>query len=139
MTRKIFSKEDFAALLDGREYGSELSIEEELLAKESGLVVVFGASDDLIEFRGAIRGEADCYGGGIIRLTPNNFLGNHLSPLAREEDVVAELEALWCKREGCCWSYRTSIPHAEFRIREIGGDTYCIGIVFSAEDLRQTS
>ena len=132
------TKEKLAELLDGREYGSEISREEAQQAKEAGLVVVFGASDDLIEFRGAIRGEADCYTGGIIRLTPNNFLGNHLSPLAREEEVVAELEALWCKREGC-WSYRTSIPHAEFRIRDMGGDMYCVGIVFSAKDLRQTS
>ena len=38
--------------------------EEERLAKENGLVVVFGYSDDNIELRGAINNEAGCFDGG---------------------------------------------------------------------------
>ena len=47
------NKEELAKLLDGRKYGSELSHEEGLAAEAAGLVVVFGASHDLMEFRGA--------------------------------------------------------------------------------------
>lgn len=36
--------QEFAALLNGREYGEEITREEEALAKAHGLVVVFGYS-----------------------------------------------------------------------------------------------
>ena len=38
---------ELAELLNGREYGNEITSDEEKLAKESGLVVVFGYSDDM--------------------------------------------------------------------------------------------
>lgn len=48
---------EFAKMLDGREYGGEITKEEEALAKELGFVVVFGYSDDNAELRGAIDDE----------------------------------------------------------------------------------
>jgi hypothetical protein len=45
------TKEAFAELLNGRQYRAELSSEEEQLAMENKLVIVFGASDDLLELR----------------------------------------------------------------------------------------
>ena len=57
---------ELAAKLNGREYLREITDEEAKQAKASGLVVVYGASDDLIEFRGAIHDEGDCYDGGEI-------------------------------------------------------------------------
>ena len=53
--------ETLAAILDGREIGSEITKAEADQAKAAGLVVVFGASDDLMEFRGAIYDEIGCY------------------------------------------------------------------------------
>ncbi len=50
-----------AAQLNGREYGSEITKEEEAAAKKAGLVVVYGASDDLVELRGAIEEEVGAY------------------------------------------------------------------------------
>lgn len=131
------SKEKLATLLDGREYGSEISREEAQQAKEAGLVIVFGASDDLIEFRGAIYDEADCFDGGTIFLTRDN--SNQLSLASSDyekhgQKIAAKIEALWCKSEGSPWSYQTDIPHSEFRIMEDGG-VYCTGIVFRAEDV----
>jgi hypothetical protein len=52
-----------AALLTGREYRQEITRAEEADAKAAGLVVAFGASDDLLEFRGAIDDEVGCYDG----------------------------------------------------------------------------
>lgn len=39
-------------------------------AKEAGLVIVYGASDDLMEFEGAIRDELGAYEGATAYLTP---------------------------------------------------------------------
>lgn len=55
---------EFAAKLDGRQYGDEMRNEEEKLAKELDFLVVFGASDDLAELRGAIDDECGCFNGG---------------------------------------------------------------------------
>ena len=49
---------DFAAMLDGREYGHPQFSDEELkIAKENNFVIVTGASDDLVEIEGAIYKE----------------------------------------------------------------------------------
>ena len=45
--------EEMAGRLDGCEYRAEVTAELRDLARENGLVIVYGASDDLIEFRGA--------------------------------------------------------------------------------------
>lgn len=57
---------EFADTLDGKEYSGYyfLSDYEKAIAKENGFVVVTGASDDLIEFEGAIEDEGSCYEGG---------------------------------------------------------------------------
>ncbi len=46
-----------AAKLDGKQYGDEGSSTLFAEMKEHGLVAVFGASDDLMEFRGAVYDE----------------------------------------------------------------------------------
>ena len=58
------TRDELSKMLDGREYRNEISsdIQDEL--NNSDMVVVFGYSDDNMEFRGAISGEISCYGGG---------------------------------------------------------------------------
>lgn len=53
------NKETLAEMINGRSYRNEMHKEEEQIAKESGLIVIFGACDDLVEFRGAIREKID--------------------------------------------------------------------------------
>lgn len=48
------TKEQLAEMLNGRQYGDETTPEIERLAKENGLCIAFGASDDLLEFRGSV-------------------------------------------------------------------------------------
>lgn len=57
------NKETLATQLNGRSYRNEIEKEEEEIAKDSGLIVIFGASDDLIEFRGVIYDEIDAWDG----------------------------------------------------------------------------
>lgn len=51
-----YTRDSFAAMLDGREIGKEMSQEEEKIAASNGLTVVFGYSDDNIEVRGQVDG-----------------------------------------------------------------------------------
>ena len=69
--QKNITKEELAAKLNGRSYRNEITPEEELLAKENHLVMIFGASDDLVELRGAINEEL---GTSVIRLTHKGIL-----------------------------------------------------------------
>lgn len=111
------TKEQLAERLNGRQYGREITREEEKLAKESGLVVVFGASDDLCEMRGAIDDEFGCYDGGEIEC----------------EEYPETLIAKWCPSDECSWGYETDLPHADFNIYE-DDMLYCVGIVVDLKE-----
>lgn len=136
------TREQFAKLLDGREIGDELDRAEEKLAKDNGLVVVFGASDDLCEFRGAIDDEAGCYDGGAIPLLNGKLLPNHDRHCECEfcgyKDLLKKaktIRALWDEPGAAAtWTYKTDIPHATFMILE-DGESYCQGIVFDLSEV----
>ena len=135
------TKEELAARLNGREYGSEISADEEKAAKAAGLVVLFGASDDLAELRGAINDEAGCYDGGDIRIIDGELFEEPDCDCkwAQEASAAAEkrsalIEALWSQGEWS-WTYSTKIPHATFDVME-DGEPYCRGIVFALADTK---
>jgi hypothetical protein len=138
------TKEELAAMLDGREYRNEISKQEEEAAKESGLVVVFGASDDLMEFRGAIYDEDDCYEGGTAHMDENGLLENECDNVDcphfdKLKEKAKKIKALWFAEETktgyISWTYETDIPHSTFKIME-GKEIYCIGIVFNINNLK---
>ncbi len=132
---------ELAARLNGREYRSEMTLEEISIAKESGLVVVFGASDDLMEFRGAIDDEVGCYEGGKAYASANGLWQDDYGCggdqqcefIERAKEAFIPIYALWGV-EGYSWIFDTKIPHEKFVIFEDGGK-YCRGIVFSMDDL----
>lgn len=134
------TKEELAHILTGRNMGEEISKGEEASAQLNGLVVVFGGSDDLIEFRGAIHDEGSCYDGGDVFVTSKGPLPDHDScdcdfcgyPSAKSK--AKKIEALWCEEEDYSWTYKTSLPHAKFEIVE-DAKPYCRGIVFEVKDL----
>jgi hypothetical protein len=120
------TKEEWAALLNGREYGNEITNDEAAQAKADGIVVLFGASDDLCEMEGAFCDEAGCYDGGTLHISKaGRFVGSKGN----------RIEAIWCGDSGWNWNYETSIPHATFEVME-GKDKYCRGIVFHIDDLK---
>lgn len=135
------SKELLAGLLTGREYGSEMAKEEELQAKAAGLIVIFGASDDLMEFRGFVDDER---GAPTIALIDAKGLLPFREDIQHDDDALKDyfarapqvraVDALWGKEDGYSWTYRTDIPHATFEIVE-DGEAYCRGIVIDVADL----
>jgi len=95
------------------QYGDTIPKELIQKAKDSNIVILYGRSDDLAEFEGAIYDEVGCYEAGVITTNP-------------------EIIAVWCEND-IAWSYKTKIEHETFKIMEDIGennDIQCLGIVF---------
>ena len=131
MEQKFLTHDDFAKKLNGREYGNEITKQEIVEAKENGLVVVYGASDDLTEFAGTINEEVDCDTGGYFRVTSKN-LKVKKGDVTSKNKIYADWDNM---QKGASWCYDTEIHHSTFNIYE-DGELYCIGIVFSIYDLQ---
>ena len=130
MEQKFLTHDDFAKKINGREYGNEITKEEINQARENGLVMVYGSSDDLMEFVGAIEEEVNCLTGGYFRINSKNLK-------VKKGDVTSKnkIYADWNNRnKNASWCYDTEIHHSTFNIYEYG-ELYCIGIVFSIYDL----
>jgi hypothetical protein len=134
---------ELAAALNGIEYPCRISNELLSSAKEYGLVIVYGQSDDLIEFEAAIADEAGVYDGDTVRIDSKGIIPDfsevdHEVEACRKwmaRDTQARtIEALWCKEPGYSWTYKTDIPHETFEVME-DGEHYCRGLVFSLSDL----
>jgi hypothetical protein len=142
------TKEELALLIN--ETKSEPTKEHEKLAKENGLVIVYGCSDDLCEFRGAIRDEGNCYDGGDIYFSKDGTIidADELQEIVEKlEEMdfnvdlfkqINKITAKWCEEERngetISWTYDTKIPCATYEIYE-DGELNCIGLVFSVSDL----
>ena len=129
---------ELANRLNGREYRKEITKEEEKLAKESGLVVVFGASDDLAEFRGAFDDE---FGAGkhteikFFEYEPIEEDGCHCKFHKKAyESAKAKVDFFW-GRDGYSWVVETSFTSEPFVITD-EGEPYCSGRVFNLRDLK---
>jgi hypothetical protein len=144
------TKEELAAKLTGREYTQEITEAEGVEAKKSGLIVIFGGSDDLVELRGAIYDEVDAYDGGTVLIAPNGTLlpgeidrddetvlraHNVFETVQARRDLALKIEALWCKEPGYSWTYKTAAPHATFEVME-DGEHYCRGVVIDLKEMR---
>jgi len=141
------TKEQLAEKLDGREYLREITKDEEEQAKQAGLVVVFGYSDDNVELRGAIDDEIGAYNGttitvdqeGIVpsweRLIETEVYEAEFEKYFRRKQHAKEIKAVWnYELDKFAWTFETPIPHATFAIQE-DGVNYCQGIVFSLADI----
>lgn len=144
MEERMLAKESFAQHISGREYPFQLSDSELLQAKAAGLVVVYGASDDLMEFEGAINEELGEPDGKTVIITGDglfdeNACGDECKyfEMARERarKTGATIKAIWAK-DDISWQYETDIPHATFEIME-NGEMYCRGIVFALADVER--
>lgn len=150
-SKEKMTKEELAGNLNGNQYRNEISEELEAEAKKNGLVVVFGASDDLMEFRGAIHDEQGACDGTTALIDSEGLLpkreqidnDDELERFFQRRKIAKEIQVLWCERPGYLWTYETDIPHSTFDIieeNEIAEDTeddeeYCRGIVFSLADV----
>jgi hypothetical protein len=127
---------DFAAKLDGSEYREEGSRELFAQMHGFGFVAVFGASDDLMEFRGGIDAEA---GAGTVAIGGKGLLTSDCDegeecPYFKKLAASAPKITAHFDREGFTFVYETTIPHATFVVNE-DGEPYCRGIVFDLANL----
>ena len=144
-------REEFAALINGRQYRDEMTKDEERIAEESNLIVIFGASDDLVEFRGKIYDEIGAYEGtDFIIATPGTeihvenerkyFKAEGLEVYPLTADSIGRdnrFKAEWSPKSiDASWLITTDIPHVPFDIFE-DNDLYCRGVVISVDDLIQ--
>ena len=137
----MLTAKELAAMLNGRQYRQEISSNEEQKAKDSGLVVVFGYSDDCVELRGVIDDEVGAYNGTTIfvsrdgKLLYNSNCCHDSDCLYYQAAVDAAITVEAIRHNGNpCWTFETSIPHETFSIFE-DGELFCEGIVFSLEEV----
>lgn len=136
------TKEDLAAQLSGLEYPIRIPGALIVAAQSSGLVILCGASDDLMEFYGARREEIGCHDGGTAFVDADGVLPDRdclegdeeIAEYVQRQKSAKPIEALWCKEDGYSWTYKTDIPHAIFEVVE-DEEPYCRGIVFALADL----
>ena len=129
---------ELAQQIHGREYGrrAQLTPEEAEAAGDSGLVVVYGASDVLVELEGAIEDE---YGTNTLYFTREGLLVNDCEDGCPYFEKVLEkatpIEPKWNGGPGGpAWTFQTAIPHETFDIME-DGEVFCRGIVFALADV----
>lgn len=129
-SRNEFLVKSWAEKLNGRKYGDEITNDEAEAAKQDGIVIVYGYSDDNMEFRGALDDEVGCFDGGVARVAECGVYTEEVPANA----ALREVRAVWCAPDRATWSYETDIPHATFNVYE-DGELFCEGIVFSVEDI----
>ncbi len=121
------------------QYPTRLPAELVKEAKEAGLVIVYGASDDLMEFEGGVYDELGVYDGGTAYLNELGLITND----CEEEDcpyfkqlmkLAKTIKACWCEEDDISWTYKTEIPHELFEVKEDDG-IYCHGLVFKLSDV----
>jgi hypothetical protein len=145
------TKEELAEKLNGREYGQEITREEAAEASVAGLIVMFGASDDLVEINGALDEELGAHDGTKILLGDDGELVKDVDEDEGDDEVLAKydvldyvrdrasgakkVEVVWCgEKDGPSWTFETDIPHATFDIKE-DDEVFCRGIVIDKRDL----
>lgn len=132
----MFTTKTLAAILNGRQYGSEITDEEQRAAADAGLVVVFGYSDDNVELRGAIDAEVSAYNGTIVRLDGADVLENDCENEAcphfeRASARAPFFRALWdAPGAKAAWTFDVRWPHSTFTVLE-DGEPFCVGVVFA--------
>lgn len=128
--------QELVVRLNGGEYGSETTTWIEQLAKENGLVIVFGQSDDLVEFRGAIEEEFGCYAentfyvinGKVFDEGSLDEVKNALEPIGLSLPSIPSIHAEFCPSGSLfAWVIQAE-DGCQFNIYE-DGEEYCQGIV----------
>ena len=135
---------EFAEKINGREYPFYLTKDEQAEAKDSGLFVIYGNSDDLLEIRGLDDDEIGAYDGTTAFLNVDGFLEKPDCDCEWAEKYFEEakknsleVRAQWCPEEypNTSWAIHIDAPHETFHVME-DGDINCIGIVVDVKDVQ---
>lgn len=134
-----------AGQLNGAEYGNEITKDQERYAKENGLLVMFGYSDDNVELRGAINEEIGATFGGVVE-----FYGLELfnrdececnckysqKALEMFENRGKSIKAMFGEdaEDEYSWTFVAPFHVETFDVME-DGEKFCRGIVFPIREL----
>ena len=117
---------EWAEKLNNIEYPADEIWDMRKQFEEDGVVVVYGASDDLIEFEGVIHDEGDCYNDKVFYLNKEglttSYSKNYVKVTHPHDGTVQ-------------FNYETNIPCEWFNVVE-DGELYCKGFVFNINDLK---
>lgn len=117
---------EWAEKLNNIEYPADEIWDMRKQFEEDGVVVVYGASDDLIEFEGAIQDEGDCYNDEVFYLNKEGLTTSHSKNYVKVTHP----------HNGTVqFNYETNIPCEWFDVLE-DGELYCKGFVFNRNDLK---
>jgi hypothetical protein len=138
---------ELATLLDGREYRQEITAAEEAQAKESGLLVIFAYSDDLIQFRGLIDDEVDAYNDIELYVNPNGSIlqvedgfddySDYIRHLQENNDnrLITHVKIQFKKdlsgKDRIWQSITTDVPHETFKVTN-EGELFVEGLVIDS-------
>ena len=111
---------EFAKQIDGFEYPARELNKFDNIARESGLVFIYGMSDDLLEMGGIIDDEIGAWEGHKMKVGTRGV----------------NLELVWSpeNKPGASWEVRVDCKHEVFRIME-DGIVYCYGAVIHKDEL----
>jgi hypothetical protein len=139
------NKEELADLLQFTEYQDMVPEKIKHIAEENGLVIVYGYSDDLIEFDGAIYDEGYASDGTLVQFDRQGIIPEWDTLDKEVEQEVREYFArkdvpkpasinVFQNDKPYYWTYACSIPHATFEVCE-GDHRYCKGLVIDLKDI----
>lgn len=134
------SKEEFAAMISGRQISQLLNASEIRAAKSAGLFIIYGDSDDVISVRGLQNNDFDVddhwvSGNGIVDITEEQaetlkefgFYDQFLEGAVRLECYFDE------PGQEFSWEFKVDMQHSTFEIYE-GEERFCLGIVLDSKD-----
>lgn len=129
---------EVAGKISGREYGRELLPEEEKELAKAGIVVVYGYSDDSVEFGGAVNCEIGCWEKIDIPI----FDGKPFEPPCIDEVCPLLGKLLLCAKyihaEFCDegWRFSADFPHEKVFFYE-DGEIFGEGLVYSLDGAKE--
>lgn len=137
------NKDQFAELINGRQYREEMTQTEKQTALTNGLLVCYGCSDDLFEVDGIVSEEFGNWEGGVFFIVKKTDGTIDVIDSDSYEEMntsyvsipAIKITTVWCPKDlSCSWRISTEIPHATFDIFEDEG-LYCRGIVIEKQDI----
>ena len=143
------TKEELALKLNRRDRRARFEKTESAEAKENGLIIIYGESDDLVEFEGLLYDEIGAYDGTDFIIATKGmeipsfddeklyYKAEILQAIPIEEESTTSInrfKAVWNDEGNPCWEIQTELPHAKFEILE-DGELFGIGIVIDFKDL----
>ena len=105
-------------------------------AKDKGIVIVYGYSDDCVEFEGVLQEEyyADVYlkNGKVIENECESEYCPYFDEIKKNAYYIRPLFF----EDGYVVKFETNIPHKEFKWVDEIGEPYCVGILFKLSDCK---